>query len=88
MRQLIIALAFLSLAPTARAENPALTCYEEAFKWMYDQDCSVRLCAGATSTAPVDCAREVFGRLYSKKHAVELCRPYPTSANGSSVECR
>jgi hypothetical protein len=60
---------------TAEATDPngAVECVNKAYSGPFSKDESLRLCAGARSTAPADCAIKAYNGPFSKDEALRLC---------------
>lgn len=62
------------LCESTQPENPgaALECADTAYRKIFDKTQSARLCAGARTNTPVDCAEKAYS-LFNKEECIDLC---------------
>jgi hypothetical protein len=64
---------YLCTSTDARNPGAGAECASEAYAGPFSKDESIRLCAGANSTAPAKCAVKAYSGPFSKEEAISLC---------------
>jgi hypothetical protein len=56
-----------------RNPGDAQACADEAYRGPFSREESLRLCAGARSTAPASCANDAYRGPFSKEESINIC---------------